>query len=36
MDYASAHILAGGLLAASFLLLLTVYVLNRRYHVVHV
>jgi molybdate transport system permease protein len=35
MDYASAHVLAGGLLAASFLLLLTVYVLNRRYHVVH-
>jgi molybdate transport system permease protein len=36
MDYASAHVLAGGLLAASFVLLLTVYVLNRRYHVVHV
>ncbi len=36
MDYASAHILAGGLLAASFLLLFTVYFLNRRYHVVHV
>jgi molybdate transport system permease protein len=36
MDYASAHVLAGGLLAASFLLLLTVYALNRRYHVVHV
>jgi molybdate transport system permease protein len=35
MDYASAHLLAGGLLAASFLLLLTVYVLNRRYLVVH-
>ncbi len=36
MDYASAHILAGGLLVASFLLLFTVYFLNRRYHVVHV
>lgn len=36
MDYASAHVLAGGLLAASFLLLFTVYFLNRRYHVVHV
>lgn len=35
MDYASAHVLAGGLLAASFLLLLTVYFLNRRYLVVH-
>lgn len=35
MDYASAHLLAGGLLAASFLLLLTVYVINRRYLVVH-
>ncbi len=35
MDYASAHVLAGGLLAASFLLLLTVYTLNRRYLVVH-
>jgi molybdate transport system permease protein len=30
MDYASAHLLAGGLLVASFLLLLTVYVINRR------
>jgi len=36
MDYASAHLLAGGLLVASFLLLFTVYFLNRRYHVVHV
>jgi molybdate transport system permease protein len=36
MDYASAHVLAGGLLAASFLLLFTVYFLNRRYHVVRV
>jgi molybdate transport system permease protein len=35
MDYASAHILAGGLLTASFLLLFTVYFLNRRYQVVH-
>jgi molybdate transport system permease protein len=35
MDYASAHLLAGGLLAASFLLLLTVYVINRRYLVAH-
>jgi len=35
MDYASAHVLAGGLLAASFLLLFMVYFLNRRYHVVH-
>ncbi|WP_303903543.1 molybdate ABC transporter permease subunit, partial [Thiohalomonas denitrificans] len=36
MDYASAHLLAGGLLVASFLLLLTVYFVNRRYQVVHV
>ena len=35
MDYASAHLLAGGLLVASFLLLFTVYLLNRRYTVVH-
>lgn len=35
MDYASAHILAGGLLVASFLLLFMVYFINRRYHVVH-
>lgn len=31
MDYASAHLLAGSLLGASFLLLLAVYALNRRY-----
>ncbi len=36
MDYASAHVLAGGLLAASFLLLLAVYAVNRRYRMVHV
>lgn len=36
MDYASAHVLAGGLLVASFLLLFMVYFFNRRYHVVHV
>ncbi|MEW5790529.1 MAG: molybdate ABC transporter permease subunit [Pseudomonadota bacterium] len=36
MDYASAHVLAGGLLAAAFLLLFAVYFLNRRYHVVHI
>lgn len=36
MDYASAHLLAGGLLVASFLLLFVVYFLNRRYQVVHV
>jgi molybdate transport system permease protein len=35
MDYASAHLLSGGLLAASFLLLLTVYLVNRRYLLVH-
>jgi len=35
MEYASAHILAGGLLAASFLMLVTVYALNRRYMTVH-
>jgi molybdate transport system permease protein len=35
MDYAGAHVLAGGLLAASFLMLLTVYAINRRYLVVH-
>ncbi|GAB1234593.1 molybdate ABC transporter permease subunit [Ferrigenium sp. UT5] len=35
MDYASAHLLAGGLLTASFLMLLAVYVFNRRYRVVH-
>ncbi len=36
MDYASAHVLAGGLLAASFLLLVLVYAVNRRYRMVHV
>jgi len=35
MDYAGAGLLAGGLLAASFLMLLSVYALNRRYRVVH-
>ncbi|HUX64892.1 molybdate ABC transporter permease subunit [Sulfuricella sp.] len=35
MEYASAHILAGGLLAASFLMLVMVYALNRRYMTVH-
>ena len=35
MNYAGAHLLAGGLLAASFLMLLAVYALNRRYRVVH-
>jgi len=34
LEYASAHILAGGLLATSFLMLLTVYALNRRYKAV--
>ena len=33
MDYASAHLLSGGLLAASFLLLLVVYIFNRRHPV---
>ncbi|MCS6786816.1 MAG: molybdate ABC transporter permease subunit [Thiobacillaceae bacterium] len=35
MDYASAHVLAGGLLAASFVLLSLVYLLNRCLQVVH-
>ena len=35
MDYASAHLLAGSLLVASFLLLLGVYAINRRYRFVH-
>lgn len=35
MDYASAHVLAGGLLAASFLMLFIVYFFNRRHRVVH-
>jgi len=34
MDYAAAHLLAGGLLAASFIMLLTVYVINRRYQAI--
>jgi molybdate transport system permease protein len=34
MDYASAHLLSGSLLVASFLLLLGVYAVNRRYRVV--
>ncbi len=35
LDYASAHVLSGGLLAASFLLLLAVYAVNRRYRMLH-
>ena len=35
LDYAAAHQLAGGLLAASFLLLLGVYAINRRHARVH-
>lgn len=35
MDYASAHVLAGGLLAASFAMLSVIYYLNRRYRMVH-
>lgn len=31
LNYASAHLLAGGLLAASFLILLVVYIVNRRF-----
>ncbi|MBL8198030.1 MAG: molybdate ABC transporter permease subunit [Chromatiales bacterium] len=34
LDYASAHLLAGSLLVASFLLLLGVYALNRRHRMV--
>jgi molybdate transport system permease protein len=34
LDYASAHLLAGSLLAASFLLLLGVYAMNRRHRLV--
>ena len=34
-DYAAAHTLAGGLLVASFVLLVGVYSANRRYRVVH-
>lgn len=35
MDYAAAHVLSGGLLIASFLLLVTVYTLNKRHRLVH-
>ena len=35
MDYASAHVLSGGLLIASFVLLVSVYALNRRHRLVH-
>lgn len=35
LDYASAQLLAGGLLVASFLLLFIVYFINRHYQVVH-
>lgn len=35
MDYAAAHVLSGGLLLASFLLLVTVYTLNKRHRLVH-
>ncbi|MGC1952330.1 MAG: molybdate ABC transporter permease subunit [Gammaproteobacteria bacterium] len=35
MDYAAAHVLGGGLLAASFLLLVIVYAVNRHYQLVH-
>ena len=31
LDYSSAHILSGGLLAFTFIVLLAVYVINRRY-----
>jgi molybdate transport system permease protein len=34
LDYASAHLLAGSLLVASFLLLLGVYAMNRRHRLV--
>ena len=34
VDYAGAHLLAGGLLAASFVMLLAVYAVNRRIAVV--
>ena len=36
LDYGRAHVLAGGLLAFSFLLLLTVYTLNRRFQITRV
>ena len=35
LDYGHAHILSAGLLAFSFVLLLTVYGLNRRFRIVH-
>lgn len=35
MEYGAAHLLAGGLLAASFLMLVTIYALNRRHMAVH-
>ena len=35
LEYTSAHWLAGGLLLLSFLLLLTVYLVNRRWSVAH-
>lgn len=35
LDYARAHLLSGGLLLLSFLLLLAVYVINRRFRPVH-
>jgi molybdate transport system permease protein len=34
LEYAQAHVLSGGLLALSFLLLMSVYALNRRFSVV--
>lgn len=33
LDYSSAHVLSAGLLAFSFLILVTVYAVNRRYPV---
>ena len=33
LDYSSAHILSGGLLAFTFIVLLAVYIINRRYPV---
>ena len=35
LEYANAHLLSGGLLVLSFLLLLAVYGLNRRFAVAH-
>ena len=34
LEYAHAHLLAGGLLALSFILLIVIYALNRRFTVV--